>query len=222
MGWPGIGSGHLFGINASTGRVVWRARVNGAQSSPSVAGGRVFVAYTGPQIYGINAAFGSTAWHVGAFPHGGGSYTTTSYRGRVYAPETTGLVVASATGKLVDSYFSSAQPAVHGETLLLLERGILHGLRRADHAHRWSFVGDDGTELISSPLIVNGYGYIGSQGGTVYAISLTSGRILWRDHTGSTISSPRDNFVGIPMPGMGAGGGLLVVPAKNRLVAYAD
>lgn len=214
--------GHLFGVNGRTGRVLWRTGVRGSDSSPSTAGGKVFVAYAGPQIYGINARYGSKAWHVGAFPHGGGSYTTTAYRGRVYAPGMSGLVVDATSGRLVDSYFSSAQPAVHGNVLLLLEDGILHGLHRDDHAHRWVFAGDDGTELVSSPLIVNGRGYVASEGGTVYALSLTSGRVLWRADTGSTVYPARDDLNATPIPGMAAGGGLLVVPAKHRLVAYAD
>ena len=213
----------MLGIDARTGAVRWTQHVDGSGSSPAAAGQSVFVAFPSPQVYALATGSGGLQWHVGAFPHGGGGYIPTYYRGRVYAMEyDTGLVLDSATGGLVDSYWSEASPAVHGETLLLLENGLLHALSRDDHAHRWWFRSRDGTRLVSSPLIVNSHAYIASAGGTVYALGLAGGRVLWQTSTGSSVFPSRHRSGGGALPGMAAGGGLLLVPAQSRLVAYAD
>lgn len=214
--------GHVFGVNSRTGVVEWHREVNGSGSSPAVAGRSVFVAFPAPQVYALGTTGGGSRWHVGAFPHGGGGFVPTYYRGRVYAYEKTGLVLNAENGRLVDSYWSEASPAVHEGTLLLLEHGLLHSLHRDDHAHRWLFKSRDGTRLVTSPVIVNGYGYVASARGTLYALGLRGGRVLWQARVGSRVQPSRHAGSGGPMPGMAAGGGLLVVPATDRLVAYAE
>jgi outer membrane protein assembly factor BamB len=214
--------GHVFGVNSRTGVVEWHSVVNGSGSSPAVGGESVFVAFPAPQVYALARTGGGVDWHVGAFPHGGGGFVPTYYRGRVYAYEKTGLVLDAQNGRLVDSYWSAASPAVHEDTLLLLESGLLHAVDRADHAHRWLFRSRDGSRLVTSPLIVNGYGYAASEGGTLYALGLGVGRLLWQARLGSRVQPARHSFSGGAMPGMAAGGGLLVVPAIDRLVAYED
>lgn len=214
--------GHVFGVDSRTGAVQWFSDVEGSDSSPAVAGESVFVAFRGPQVYALSTYGGGTRWHVGAGPHGGGGFVPTYYRGRVYAYEDTGLVLDAQNGRLVDSYWSEASPAVHEDTLLLLEHGLLHSLHRDDHAPRWLFRGRDGARLVTSPVIVNGYGYVASARGTLYALGLRAGRVLWQSRLGSRVYPSRHAPSGGPMPGMAAGDGLLVVPAQSRLVAYED
>lgn len=213
--------GDIFGVDSRTGAVAWRREVDGSGSSPAAAGASVFVAFTGPQVYAVATA-GGRRWHVGAGPHGGGGFVPTYYRGRVYAYEKTGLVLDADNGRLVDSYWSEASPAVHDDTLLLLEQGLLHCLHRDDHAHRWLFRSRDGSRLVTSPVIVNGYGYVASARGTLYGLGLRGGRVRWQARLGSRVQPSGHTPSGGPMPGMAAGGGLLVVPAQSRLVAYED
>ena len=213
----GVG-GTVYRVDADTGRLVWRVETVGSESTPSVAGGVVSVAYAEHHVYGIDASSGSVLWHHGGFAHGGGNTTTTAYRGRVYAPDTTGLVLDSTTGRVLDSFYATTQPAVQRDLLLLLEGQVLHAVRRTDQADVWSFPSPGRSRLATSPLIVNDFAYVGTRGGTLLAVRMQTGELVWRSTAGPGMYSP----LGRAMPDLAAGGELLVVPAQNRLVAYAD
>jgi outer membrane protein assembly factor BamB len=80
---------------------------------------------------------------------------------------------------------------------------------------RWRLRGDGSIE--APPLIAGGIVYAGSGSGRVYGVSLRSGRRVWSTRPGPPIPGAR----GEPVPnGLAAGGGLLVVPALGRVVAY--
>ena len=213
----GVG-GAVYRVDADTGRLVWRIETVGSESTPSVSRGVVSVAYDEHHVYGIEASSGSVLWHHGGFAHGGATTTTTAYRGRVYAPDTTGLVLDSTTGRVLDSFYANNQPAVHRDLLLLLEGQVLHAVRRTDHADVWSFPSPGRSRLATSPLIVNDFAYVGTRGGTLLALGMQTGDLVWRSAAGPGMYSP----LGRAMPDLAAGGELLVVPAQDRLVAYAD
>jgi outer membrane protein assembly factor BamB len=207
----GVG-GTIFSVSQNTGRVQWSAKTIGASSSPTVAGNRLFVSYIGPQTYGFEADSGNRLWWLRSTVHGGGSSTAAYARGRVYASESTGLVLAGRSGRIRDAYVSRSLPAIHGNTALFLENRTLHAVERTTHSHRWFFRGDG--HLVTSPVIVKGYAYIGSTQGRLFGLSLATGRVVWEADAGSGIYPPPH------LTDPAAGLGLLVVPAQNRLVAY--
>ena len=82
---------------------------------------------------------------------------------------------------------------------------------------KWSFTGD-GT-LSSAPIVVNGFVYVGSVSGKLYALDENTGTNVWTGNVGAQVNHPDENS-GSPLTGLGAGEGLIVVPASSLIVAY--
>jgi hypothetical protein len=56
----------------------------------------------------------------------------------------------------------------------------------------------------------------------LYGLDLRRGQVVWTTDVGAGIPRPDEQNVSQPMTGLGAGQGLLVVPAGNRLAAYGS
>jgi outer membrane protein assembly factor BamB len=86
----------------------------------------------------------------------------------------------------------------------------------------WTFSGDG--LLNTSPLILNGPSgkmvIVGSWSGRLYALDAASGQELWSGDVGAPISGADEQNIAT-LAGLGAGQGLIVVPALNTLSAYA-
>jgi hypothetical protein len=54
----------------------------------------------------------------------------------------------------------------------------------------------------------------------LYGLDLRRGRVVWSTNVGAPILGTDEQNVSQPHTGLGAGQGLLVVPAGTRLVAY--
>ena len=110
------------------------------------------------------------------------------------------IIANSATGGLVDSspavvngvvYIGSAVGAVPAEqsTSASITAGAVYALNATNGAKLWNYtIGGLGFE--SSPAVVGGIVYIGSDDGNVYALNATSGDKLWKYTTGGGESSP--------------------------------
>ena len=85
---------------------------------------------------------------------------------------------------------------------------------------KWSFTGD-GT-LSSAPIVVNGVVYIGSTSGKLYAVDESTGTNVWTGTVGAAVNRPDEHNLSEPLTGLGAGEGLIVVPASNLVVAYQN
>lgn len=96
--------------------------------------------------------------------------------------------------------------------------GTLRGIDVPTGQVLWSFAGDGG--LKSAPVIVNQTIYIGSSSGTLFGLNLT-GQQIWSAQVGAPIPPP-DEHNAVLTTGLGAGDGLLFVPAGTRLVAYGN
>jgi len=82
----------------------------------------------------------------------------------------------------------------------------------------WSFSGDG--QLVTSPIVVNQYVFIGSSSGEIYALDQTSGQVLWQDNVGSAIPTGVGSNAAMPLTGLSAGDGLLIVPGSNTVTTY--
>ena len=84
--------------------------------------------------------------------------------------------------------------------------------KRAELRELWSFSTGDGTDgqfLKLVPTVVGERVYVGDRNGSVAALELESGKLIWRSKTGIAISA-----------GVGVGGGLVLVgSSEGRLVA---
>ena len=129
------------------------------------------------------------------------------------------LMFHAPTGAVLGTFPPGPPPAFSGSTGFFLTGSILKARDAYSGAVRWSFTGD-GT-LISAPIVVNGYVYIGSSSGKVYALDGNTGANVWTGNLGAAVQST-ESPVSRPHTGLGAGDGLMVVPASTRLVAYQD
>jgi outer membrane protein assembly factor BamB len=68
---------------------------------------------------------------------------------------------------------------------------------------------------------VGGTVYEGSSSGMLYGLSIKTGAVAWSTNVGSGIPAPDEQNVAQPLTGLGAGQGLLVVPAGDQLSAYS-
>ena len=64
--------------------------------------------------------------------------------------------------------------------------------------------------------------YVGSSSGELYGLNVANGAVVWSTNVGSAIQKPDEQNGNKPLTGLGAGRGLLVVPAGDTLVAYGD
>jgi outer membrane protein assembly factor BamB len=216
--------GTLFAVSQQDGSIRWTALVeNGNASSPTVSAGGVYVSYICSQAYDFSPASGNLIWHHDSTCSGGGGATTVLFGGRLYSRDVSHLgsvVLNSNTGEEIGSFQADKTPAFSGSTGYFYRNvSTLEARDVVSGALKWSFNGD-GT-LSSAPIVVNGYVYVASNSGKLYALDGGTGANVWTGNLGSPFPHHSEGFdVSVPFPGLGAGNGMIVVPAGASLIAY--
>jgi outer membrane protein assembly factor BamB len=216
----GAGSGGtLYAVSETNGSVLWTQSVeNGDNSSPALNASSVFVSYACGLTYSFNRTSGTEQWFSNSSCEGGGGKTAVVSGGKVYArdPDLGNKLLNAKTGALLGTFQAGPAPAFDGNTGLFLYNGTLTA--SSGSATLWSFTGDGG--LDTAPIAVGSTVYVGSSSGELYGLNVTSGSVVWSTNVGAAISAPDEQNVAQPLTGLGAGRGLLVVPAGDNLVAY--
>jgi outer membrane protein assembly factor BamB len=202
-----------------TGAELW-TYFGGGFSTPAVTSDGVYLTYTGCAIR-LDPRTGASIWEDPYHVSGGGSPMPVVADGRLFAMDVTenygeDEVLDVVNGGVVGTFHCQSVPAIGVETGFFLDGGTLHGINLETNAVLWSFAGD-GT-LIGSPIQVNGYVFIGTSTGTLYALDTETGRQVWSQTMPGGIS-PMGGPWGM-LSGLSAGDGLLVVPAGNTLTAF--
>src|SRR2546423_750557 len=217
----GAGSGGtLYAVREDTGTVLWTQSVaNGDHSSPAVAAGSVFVSYACPNVYAFARDTGIEQWSYHPGCSGGGGRTPVYANGRLYVRDnSSGYVFDATNGKVLDSFTSSVAPAVASDLGYRLDGGALEAFDASTGVTRWTF--RDAT-LATPPVVAGDTVYAGG-GSRIYGLDRHSGAVTWSDDVGATILPPDEHNVSSPVAGLGAGDGLLVVPASGKVVAYEE
>lgn len=219
----GAGSGGtIYAVNAINGAVLWTSPFGGSNSSPTLSKDGVHVSYSCPNVYKLNRLTGALLWRYPNPPtcSGGGGKTSVYHQGSLYVRDniSPGYILDSQTGKLLGRFSAKSVPAFVNNLGVFLNSGTLEGKDLKRGIVLWSFAGAG--SLSSAPLIVNKYAYVGSTSGNLYAVNLLNGKQVWSTNVGAAIPAPDEQNVSQPLTGLGAGEGLLVVPAGSRLVAY--
>jgi outer membrane protein assembly factor BamB len=96
---------------------------------------------------------------------------------------------ATAAGSSVESSPTVADEMVYVGTYSDggYGQGILYALNARTGALLWSY---DMGSIFSSPAVVNGVAYIGSDDGNMYALNAKTGDLLWSYGTGDLVESP--------------------------------
>jgi outer membrane protein assembly factor BamB len=215
------GAGSLYAIRQSNGAVKWTRPVDyGGNSSPAVSASGVYVSYDGGQTYDFAPSSGRLIWHRATRSEGVGGKTPVLAGGRLYVRDVSyPAVLGAGTGRVLGPFSKSGPaPAVDSSHVYDLEGPTLTARGLHAGARGWSFTGDG--SLASAPLVVGSRVFVGGTSGKLYALSSNSGRVTWSTNVGSSITAPDEQDLGQPLTGLAASGGLLVVPAGERLVAY--
>lgn len=149
-----ITTGAVYALNATNGVQLWKYVTGGygVSSCPTVVGGVVYVGSWDGNIYALNATSGVKLWN---YTTGGAVFSSAVAGGVIYVDSSDDNVYAlNATNgdRLWNCITSSA--------LLISYGGVLYPI--------WS-----------SPVVVGGVVYVGSDNGTVYALNAKSGTVLW-------------------------------------------
>jgi outer membrane protein assembly factor BamB len=192
--------------------------MNGDHSSPTLSGTDVYVSYACGLVYAFNRRTGQQQWFSNGSCEGGGGKTPVYHSGRVYARDFTGnKILIAATGKLAGNFLAGPAPAFDGKIGLYLNAGTLQAVEGGKTL--WSFTGDGA--LVTAPIAVGSTVYEGSSSGMLYGLEVSTGKTVWSTNVGSGIPGPDEQNVSQPLTGLGAGQGLLVVPAGDQLSAYS-
>ncbi|HET6979041.1 MAG TPA: PQQ-binding-like beta-propeller repeat protein [Pyrinomonadaceae bacterium] len=210
----------LYAINGQDGTIKWSAPNLGADhSSPAVTATALYVSYT-CQAHALSPATGAVIWSFNSNCFGSGGRTPAFYNGRVYIRnhDLGNLVLDSGTGIPVAEIQAIPAPAFSGSTGFFLNLSTLEARDFNSGTLKWSFTGD-GT-LSSPPIVVHGTVYIGSSSGKLYAVDENTGANVWTGTLGAPVNRPDEHNLSAPLVGLGAGEGLIVVPASDLVVAY--
>jgi len=215
--------GTVYAVQESSGQVLWTAGVeNGDSSAPAIVGKGVYVSYVCPQTYKFQAKTGTQVWHYSGGCEGGGGETAVVNGGLVYVRDlynypTDGITLNANTGALVNGFNSYYAPAFAGNTAFYTEQSTLTAVLLKTGSTLWTAVPGSGETFSCSPVIVNGTVYSGTSAGNLLGYSAKTGKQAFSMNLGQPISC--GEYFSVPQAGMGAGQGLLVVPAGNELYA---
>ena len=168
---------HMRGVNLKPPfRRVWA--LNGGkliEFQPVLAGGRLFVLKNDGRALALAADTGKVRW-----------------RKRI------GGLAASAPGAAGASVYFVVNHGGYGGIAGAGPAKVVAMNRRTGKI-RWAKRLSSASE--SSPLVVKERVFVGSQNGTVYALSAKSGRILWRYYSGAPVKGGLAYSRGKPLPG---------------------
>jgi hypothetical protein len=116
------------------------------------------------------------------------------------------------------TFAASAAPALTGDRAIFRHGSTLWAEMRSDATRLWTFEAPG--PLASPPLVSGRTVYVGGGDGTIYAVDLLSGELRWKARAADRIQAPDPSNGRMPISGLGAGDGLLLVPAVGRIVAY--
>ncbi len=211
----------LYAVSTQDGNVKWSTPFIGTgNSSPAVTTTAVYIT-SSCEATALSPSTGSIIWRATSSCGGSFGKTPVFYNTRVYIRDNDigNVALDAATGIPVAEVPSGAPPAFQGSTgFFLTFTSTLEARDIFSGTVKWSFTGD-GT-LGSAPIVVNGTVYIGSGSGKLYALDEGTGANVWTGNVGTPVTrSNLGNFIS-PLTGLGAGEGLIVVPASNLVVAF--
>ena len=210
----------LYAVSVLDGTVKWSVPLLGSEhSSPAVTATAVYLTNSG-EAFAFAPATGSLIWRTTSSAIGSFGRTPVFYNSRVYIRDNNigNVALDSGTGIPVAEIPAGPAPAFHGSTGFFLNVSTLEARDISTGTLKWSFTGD-GT-LSSAPIVVNGIVYIGSTSGKLYALNEDTGTNIWTGTVGAPVNRPDEIGISDPLTGLGAGEGLIVVPASNLVVAY--
>lgn len=189
--------GEVVALAAGTGRVRWVAHVGASETSPLLAGGRVYVGGWDGVVDALDARTGRRIWTYrtggavkGGLAAAGGVVYAGSYDGHLYALDgATGRLVWRAAGQpgLLGHGTFYATPAVaYGRVYVGSTDGRVYSFGARSGRLRWSH--RTGGYVYGSAAVWDGLVLVGSYDHGLYAFDAATGDERWRFDAGGPIS----------------------------------
>jgi outer membrane protein assembly factor BamB len=188
-------SGYTGSTGPMTNQTLWSYQGGTILSSPTVAGGIVYIGLNDGKVLALNASNGVILW---SYQTGGGVHSSPavadnvvyfeSWNNYIYALNaSTGVVLwTHKTG----SYVQSSPAVANGVVYVASYDANVSALEAATGNLKWSFRTGAGA-VGSSPAVVNGMVFVGDNGGKVWALNGSKGTVIWKFTAGDTVySSP--------------------------------
>jgi len=211
----------FYAVSTQDGNLKWSTpNVGSEHSSPAVTATAIYIT-NACEALALSPSTGSVIWRTTSTCFGSFGKTPAFYNTRIYIRDNDigNVALDSGTGIPVAETPAGLAPAFHGSTgFFLTHTSILEARDIFSGTLKWSFTGDG--NLSSAPIVVNGTVYIGSTSGKLYALDGSTGTNVWTGTVGAPVNRPDEQNVSVPLTGLGAGEGLIVVPASNLVVAY--
>ncbi len=156
----GTEDGEVLALSESNGEILWRVKVKGeVLSAPLLEDGQVFVQTSAGFIYALDALDGKQNWEIES------EVPSLTIRGNASLKYSSGgIIVGGANGKV--SVYLSATGQLAWQTPVAKPQGSTELERIVD--------------VDSDPLIIGTNLYGLSYGGTLAAIELRNGRLVWK------------------------------------------
>ena len=214
-----LNTGLVSAFNEGTGATLWQQGVTGTSGTVGVSADGVYS--SAPcTTYDLQPLTGNVVWTNNTGCQGGGGSTPVVADNTLYSPtdrQYAGVIFDAETGTIRGNFSASQLPAVTATTAFFLNSSTLQGIARSNNQILWSFAGD-GT-LVTSPIVVNSYVFVGSSSGNLYALDSATGSQVWMQNVGGAIQANPcctiQNYTGLA-----AGDGFLIVPSGNNVTAY--
>jgi len=163
------GTGNIYAFNAGTGAKIWNYSTDSSvYSSPAVVGNVMFIG-VGSDVWALDASTGMKIW---SFPTGG--------------------------------TVNSSPDVVDGVVYVGSWDGNVYALNASNGEKLWNFTtysdtalkdSQNGGAIESSPAVVNGAVYVGSDDGNLYALNASTGYKLWNYTTSYQLTWTVGNLV---------------------------
>lgn len=224
----GVGA-EMLAVSEQDGTLKWSKAINGGEhSSPAVSSSSVYVSYAGAATSAFSPLTGQLLWQFRTAA-GGGGRTPVLFNNRLYVRDLVfrGFIILDAsTGAQLGAFDvghigpTPPAPAFSGSMGYFgYFANNIQGLKALDTATlatKWSFNGD--SSINTAPIVDNGYVYVASYNGTLYALDAQTGASVWTTNLGANMLGPDEDNAKM-LTGFAAADGLLVVSAGNRLIA---
>ncbi|HWK84969.1 MAG TPA: PQQ-binding-like beta-propeller repeat protein [Caldimonas sp.] len=163
----GSDDGHVYSVDAATGRQRWMRRTDGPVSStPAIADGRVYaVSYDG-RLYALDERNGEVLW----------KFASEGER-RFEARGLHGMQPKAQTFPDAFDVYLSSPVVADGAVFFGSGDGHLYAVDAASGSLRWKF--RTGDVVHASPAYADGTIYAGSWDGRLYAVDARSGQQRW-------------------------------------------
>lgn len=235
--------GHVYALNEGDGTLAWRAATAGAvETSPAVAGGRVFAVSQDRssghgRLYALDEASGKPVWSYSPTLAGVGVSSPAVRGDRVYEGFGDGALRAfsAGTGDLLwtagarTAFSPTSAPAVSGDEVYVEDAsGGLYAFRASSGVRIWDYLfprpSARGSALAAGDVV-----FAGLSDGTLAAVGTSDGHLRWQTRVkGGPVGpvTPAGDLLLAPYQGKGGGltafahddaGRLVDIPSPTHL-----